>query len=92
MSNVSLERNYFVLSDGALTSEMSKMAFIAFCNKTILMHLDKNSSLKGIVEQCYQFFKYCICKWFYMLPLNISVLVNKLIPKKIALQIDYLVP
>ena len=35
MSNVSLERYYFVLSDGALTSEMSKMAFIAFCDKTL---------------------------------------------------------
>ena len=39
MSNVSLERYYFVLSDGALTSEMSKRALIAFCDKTIPSYL-----------------------------------------------------
>ena len=38
MSNVSLERYYFVLSDGALTSEMSKMALNAFCDETLHMH------------------------------------------------------
>ena len=35
MSNVSLERYYFVLYDGALTLEMSKMALNAFCDKTL---------------------------------------------------------
>ena len=35
MSNVSLERYHFVLSYGALTSEMSKMALNAFCNETL---------------------------------------------------------
>ena len=34
MSNVSLERYYFVLYDGALTLKMSKMALNAFCDKT----------------------------------------------------------
>ena len=36
MSNVSLKRYYYyVLSDGALTSEMSKMALNAFCDETL---------------------------------------------------------
>ena len=38
MSNVSLERYYFVLYDGALTLKMSKMALNAFCDKTL--HVD----------------------------------------------------
>ena len=37
MSNVSLERYYFVLYDGALTLKMSKMALNAFCDKTLHM-------------------------------------------------------
>ena len=37
MSNVSLERYYFVLYDGALTLKMSKMALNAFCDKTLQM-------------------------------------------------------
>ena len=37
MSNVSLERYYFVLY-GALTLKMSKMALNAFCDKTLHMH------------------------------------------------------
>ena len=35
MSNVSLERYYFVLYDGALTLKMAKMALNAFCDKTL---------------------------------------------------------
>ena len=35
MSNVSLERYYFVLYDGALTLKMSKMALNVFCDKTL---------------------------------------------------------
>ena len=35
MSNVSLERYYFVLYDGALTLKMSKMPLNAFCDKTL---------------------------------------------------------
>ena len=35
MSNVSLERYYFVLYDGALTLKMSKIALNAFCDKTL---------------------------------------------------------
>ena len=35
MSNVSLERYYFVLYDGALTLKMSKMVLNAFCDKTL---------------------------------------------------------
>ena len=37
MSNVSLERYYIVLYDGALTLKMSKMALNAFCDKTLHM-------------------------------------------------------
>ena len=37
MSNVSLERYYVVLYDGALTLKMSKMALNAFCDKTLQM-------------------------------------------------------
>ena len=37
MSNVSLERYYFVLYDGVLTLKMSKMALNAFCDKTLHM-------------------------------------------------------
>ena len=39
MSNVSLERYYFVLYDGALTLKMSKMALNAFCDKTLQINL-----------------------------------------------------
>ena len=35
MNNISLERYYFVLYDGALTLNMSKMALNAFCDKTL---------------------------------------------------------
>ena len=42
MSNVSLERYYFVLYDGALTLKMSKMALNAFCDKTLHVQI-KNS-------------------------------------------------
>ena len=35
MSNVSLERYYFVLYDGDLTLKMSKMVLNAFCDKTL---------------------------------------------------------
>ena len=35
MSNVLLERYYFVLYDGALTLKMSKIALNAFCDKTL---------------------------------------------------------
>ena len=35
MSNVSLERYYFVLYDGALTLKNSKMPLSAFCDKTL---------------------------------------------------------
>ena len=40
MSNVLLERYYFVLYDGALTLKMSKMALNAFCDKTLHMFLE----------------------------------------------------
>ena len=40
MSNISLERYYFVLYDGALTLKMSKMALNAFCDKTLHMLRD----------------------------------------------------
>ena len=36
MSNVSLERYYFVSYDGALTLKMSKMALNAFCDKLFI--------------------------------------------------------
>ena len=39
MSNVSLERYYFVLYDGALTLKMSKMALNAFCDKTLQIEM-----------------------------------------------------
>ena len=39
MSNVSLERYYFVLYDGALTLKMSKMALNAFCDKTLHLYV-----------------------------------------------------
>ena len=39
MINVSLEKYYFVLYDGALTLKMSKMALNAFCDKTLHMPL-----------------------------------------------------
>ena len=35
MRKVSLERNYLVLYDGALTLKMSKMALNSFCDKTL---------------------------------------------------------
>ena len=44
MSNVSLERCYFVLYDGALTLKMSKMALNAFftCDKTLHIYTLKS--------------------------------------------------
>ena len=39
MSNVSLERYYFVVYDGALTLKISKMALNAFCDKTLHIYL-----------------------------------------------------
>ena len=49
-SNVSLERYYFVLSNGALTSEMSKMVLNAFCDKTLhlLFWLSNGAELNNI--------------------------------------------
>ena len=41
MSNVSLERYYFVLYDGALTLKMSKMALNAFCDKTLHVYINQ---------------------------------------------------
>ena len=43
MSNVSLERYYFVLYDGALTFKMSKMALNAFCHKTLQLSPEQMS-------------------------------------------------
>ena len=40
MRNVSLERYYFVLYDGALSLKISKMALNSFCNKTLQIHLE----------------------------------------------------
>ena len=39
MSNVSLERYYFVLYDGTLTLKISKMALNTFCDKTLHMYI-----------------------------------------------------
>ena len=39
MSNVSLERYYFVLYNGTLTLKMPKMALNTFCDKTLQMEL-----------------------------------------------------
>ena len=51
MSNVSLERYYFVLYDGALTLKISKMALNAFCDKTLhIYHYVLLSNAK--VYQC----------------------------------------
>ena len=48
MSNVSLERYYFVLYDGALTLNMSKMALHAFCDKTLHMGTQEATGNTGI--------------------------------------------
>ena len=48
MSNVSLERYYFVLYDGALTLKMSKMALIAFCDKTLHIYVTLSLFTRGI--------------------------------------------
>ena len=39
MRNVSLERYYFVLYDGALTLKISEMALNLFCDKTLKIYL-----------------------------------------------------
>ena len=41
MSQVSLERHYFVLYDSALTLKMSKMALNPFCDETLHISVDK---------------------------------------------------
>ena len=51
MSNVSLERYYFVLYDGALTLKMSKMALNAFCDKTLQV-LIKNPPFHSTTQIC----------------------------------------
>ena len=55
MSNVSLERYYFVSHDGALTLKMSKMALNAFCDKTLQMLQLLNyssSTVVGVLTHC----------------------------------------
>ena len=51
MSNVSLERYYFVLYDGALTLKMSKMALNAFCDKTLHIQTNNNTPHRGHLKQ-----------------------------------------
>ena len=54
MRKVSLERNYFVLYDGALTVQISKMAFNLFCNETL--HMLPQSFGKLIVIYIFRLF------------------------------------
>ena len=51
MSNVSLERYYFVLYDGALTLKMSKMALNAFCDKTLHVFLCNTQCMQTLCTQ-----------------------------------------
>ena len=51
MRKVSLERYYFVLYDGALTLNMSKMALNPFCNKTIVIIINIRPFKCGIRSQ-----------------------------------------
>ena len=50
MSNVSLERYYFVLYNGALTLKMSKMALNAFCDKTLQMLMGGRNILEYVIH------------------------------------------
>ena len=52
MSNVSLERYYFVLYDGALTLKMSKMALNAFCDKTLHMYFIYQQNIWILQKVC----------------------------------------
>ena len=61
MSNVSLERYYFVLYDGALTLKMSKMALNAFCDKTLHMYIKVKNEFKSNLYNVKQCFIYNIC-------------------------------
>ena len=73
MSNVSLERYYFVLYDGALTLKMSKMALNAFCDKTLHIYQGKKKKTYIIqwihycgiqINSCHN--AQCIdCSYFY---------------------------
>ena len=56
MSNVSLERYYFVLYDGALTLKMSKMALNAFCDKTLHLYCDIPIAIATIKHNLVIFF------------------------------------
>ena len=59
MSNVSLERYYFVLYDGALTLEMSKMALNAFCDKTLHIYILKAENIKKTNMKLSHLYKVC---------------------------------
>ena len=55
MSNVSLERYYFVLYDGALTLKMPKMALNAFCDKlficsTLFEKISSNKRRRAVIK------------------------------------------
>ena len=62
MSNVSLERYYFVLYDEALTLKMSKMALNAFCDKTLQgIHV---GTCMSVGEPVRTFLCVCVFYWF----------------------------
>ena len=61
MSNVSLERFYFVLYDGALTLKMSNMALNAFCDKTLHIYIKQNCTHKEL--QIQEFGSTCTFSW-----------------------------
>ena len=62
MRKVSLERYYFLLYDGALTLEMSKMALNSFCDKTLHMSFIFLQQLKVLskIIACVGFICACI--------------------------------
>ena len=68
MSNVSLERYYFVLYDGALTLKMSKMALNAFCDKTLHIYQGKkkknlHNPVDSLLWNTNKFMSQCAMYW-----------------------------
>ena len=52
MRKVSLERNYFVLYNDALTLKMTKMALNPFCDKTMFILMHVKISSEALIPFC----------------------------------------
>ena len=81
MSNVSLERYYFVLYFGALTLKMSKMALNAFCDKTLHLSIQFRRISIKFVLYTWKFVAYYFFSSILSLCNKIATMWNKTLTK-----------